>query len=114
MANRYRIAALVGEDLGRGFSLAGVDVISTHDSAQVVELLRDATKSRSWGIIIVDETLLEGVDEREKNALFERTIPLVITIPGTMHWVDVEKSSSDDFVARLIRRAVGYQLNIQV
>lgn len=114
MANSYRVAAVVGEDLGKGFSLAGVDVITAHKSEQALDLLRDASKSRSWGIIIVDETLLAGVDEREKNALFERTIPLVIAIPGAMHWSDIEKSSSDDFVARLIRRAVGYQLNIQV
>lgn len=114
MAGSYRIAALVGADLGAGFSLAGVDVITANGPAQALELLRDSSKSRSWGIIIVDESLLEGVDEREKNAFFERTIPLVITIPGAMHWVDLEKGSSDDFVARLIRRAVGYQLNIQV
>ena len=114
MASSYRIAALVGADLGSGFALAGVDVIPAGDPAQAVELLRDASKSRSWGIIIVDKSLLEGVDEREKNALFERTIPLVITIPGAMRWIDAEKGSSDEFVARLIRRAVGYQLNIQV
>lgn len=110
----YRIAAVVNEDLGRGLSLTGVEILPANDSEQALTLLRDAQKRRTWGIIIVDEALLEGVDERERTALFERTIPLVIAIPAALRWRDVEEAGSDEFVARLIRRAVGYQLNIQV
>ena len=114
MGSKYQIAVVVGEDLGKGFALTGVEVLPVHDIRRTAELLRDAARSRTWGIIIVDEKLLAGIDERERNALFERTIPLLITIPGTLHRRDVEQASSDEFVARLIRRAVGYQLNIQV
>jgi vacuolar-type H+-ATPase subunit F/Vma7 len=114
MGSSYRIAVVVGEDLAKGFALTGVEVLPVPDPERVLDLLRDASRSRTWGIIIVDETLLAGIDERERNALFERTIPLLIAIPGTLHWSDVEQASSDEFVARLIRRAVGYQLNLQV
>lgn len=108
------IAAVVSEDLGYGFSLAGVEVLPAVDPARAMELLTEEVSRGRFGILIVDETLLEGIDERARNALFERPVPLVIAIPGKMHWRDVEQASSDEFVARLIRRAVGYQLNIQV
>lgn len=114
MADSYRIAAFVNEDFGKGLALAGVEIVAVHDSQQALERLREAYKNRSWGIIIVDEELIEGIEERERNALFEQTIPLVIAVPASMRWQDVEQVSSDDFVSRLIRRAVGYQLNIQV
>jgi hypothetical protein len=31
-----------------------------------------------------------------------------------MRWREVEEVPADDYVARLIRRAVGYQLNIRL
>lgn len=108
------VAAVVSEDLGYGFSLAGVQVLPAHDRARAMELLTEEVRLARFGLLIVDETLLEGIDERERQALFERPVPLIIAIPGAMRWSDVETTSSDEFVATLIRRAVGYQLNIQI
>ena len=114
MRESYRIAAVVNEDLGKGFSLTGVEVLEASDGERALEILREEIRKRAYGLIIVEEGLLEGIDERERTALFERTIPLIIAIPGAMRWRDVEETTSDEFVARLIRRAVGYQLNIQI
>lgn len=113
-SKREGIAAVVGEDLGHGFSLAGVEVLPANHPGRAMELLTEEVGRGRFGILIVDETLLEGVDQRARDALFERPVPLVIAIPGTMRWHDAEQASSDEFVARLIRRAVGYQLNIQL
>lgn len=108
------VAAVVSEDLGYGFSLAGVEVLPAHNSDQARELLRQEVNAGRFGLLIVDETLLDGIDERERGALLQRPVPLIIAIPASMKWSDTEAASSDEFVASLIRRAVGYQLNLQV
>ena len=41
-------------------------------------------------------------------------VPLVITIPGDMQWHDVETVPRDEYVAKLIRQAIGYQVDIRL
>jgi vacuolar-type H+-ATPase subunit F/Vma7 len=64
--------------------------------------------------VIVEEELLNGMEEADRRALEASTVPLVIAVPGAMAWQGGEEPPSDDYVARLIRRAVGYQLNIKL
>lgn len=108
------VAAIVSEDLGHGFSLAGVEILPAHDTVQARELLRQEVKLARFGLLIVDERLLEGIEERERDSLFQRPVPLIIAIPASMRWSDAEAPPDDGYVAALIRRAVGYQLNIQL
>jgi hypothetical protein len=42
------------------------------------------------------------------------TVPLIIEVPGTIQWREEQALPFDDYVARLVRRAVGYQLNIKL
>jgi vacuolar-type H+-ATPase subunit F/Vma7 len=109
-----KVLALVGEDLGAGFALSGVEILRTADPAAARSALEAAFASGAYGIIIIEEELVKGFSEETRKSLRERTIPLVITVPGEMKWRETEGAPADDYVARLIRRAVGYQLNIKL
>ena len=106
--------ALLRQDLGAGFALAGVDVSLVTDAAGARTALDAAVASGLYGIVIVEEELMAGMGEETRKGFAASTVPLIIEVPGALAWRDIEEAPSDDYVARLIRRAVGYQLNIKL
>lgn len=109
----YKVLAIGGDDLCAGFALAGIEVRRA-DQAAVAEVLSWAIHSGEYGLIIIDEDLSDGFDEATRQRTSGRNIPLVIAVPGQMRWHDTEKSNWDRRIAALIRKAVGYQLDIQL
>ncbi len=109
-----KVLALVREDLGSGFSLAGVEIRKVADAAALRPALEAAFATRAYGIVIVEEEMVTGLGEEARASLRARTLPLVLTVPGEMTRREGEEAAADDYVARLIRRAVGYQLNIKL
>ena len=106
--------ALLRQDLGAGFALAGVDVSLVTDAEGPRSALDAAVASGSYGIVIVEEELMAGMEEEIRKGFAASTVPLIIEVPGALAWREAEEAPSDDYVARLIRRAVGYQLNIKL
>ncbi|HUX12276.1 MAG TPA: V-type ATP synthase subunit F [Spirochaetia bacterium] len=109
-----KVSAVVHEDLGLGFGLAGVLLVTCANNVEALEALHLLVEDRDQGIIIVEEEFLAEFEEHEREALLKRTIPLIVPIPGRLEWQGTEEIPQDDYVARLIRQAVGYQLNINL
>ncbi len=108
-----RVVGIMGPDLARGFALAGVDVTSVADIKAGQQALTSAIDSLGYGLVIVEQRLLDSLEPRVREAIYARNIPLVIAIPGDLRWGEQDGKPADDYVAALIRRAVGYQLNIR-
>lgn len=106
------VLAILPHDLCLGFSLAGIQTrpVSNHDEA--VEQLRLANEEKTHDLVIVDETLIDELEPHIRKEYLRQTRPLIVPIPGELQWSDSEEPSRDDLVQRLIRQAVGYQLNI--
>jgi len=109
-----KVTVVVHEDLAMGFGLSGVDLAPCKSNEEAIETLHQLEEDRDQGIIIVDEDFLNAIDEREREVLLKRTIPLIVPIPGKLEWRGSEEVPQDDYVARLVRQAVGYQLNINL
>ncbi len=109
-----RVRAVLAEGLGSGFSLAGVEVEVVADRDSAREAILAAAGNRDCGILIIDEELFASLGERERESLLQRTVPLLVLLPGELRWGEVQEMGSDEYVAALIRRAVGYQLNIKM
>ncbi len=109
-----RILALVRHDLGAGFSLAGIDVSAVADARELRSALRGAVEGTRYGMVVVEEELMAGLEESDRAAFAAVTVPLVIEVPGGLEWMEAAGEPQEDYVARLIRRAVGYQLNIKL
>ena len=109
-----RLRAVLAEGLGAGFSLAGAEVEVVADRESAREAILAAATDRDCGILVLDEQLFSALGDRERESILQRTIPLVIMLPGELRWGEVEEIGSDEYVAALIRRAVGYQLNIRM
>jgi len=109
-----RILALVRPDFGSGFALTGIDVGRVADAGELRAALGAAVAGTTYGMVVVEEELMAGLDENERAALLSVTVPLVIGVPGALEWREAAEAPAEDYVARLIRRAVGYQLNIKL
>jgi vacuolar-type H+-ATPase subunit F/Vma7 len=109
-----RIIALLREDLGSGFALAGIDVIAVEDAAGLRAALDEAVAGGSCGMVILEEELMRELPAEVRAGYAAVTVPLIIEVPGTIQWREEQALPFDDYVARLVRRAVGYQLNIKL
>ncbi len=105
---------ILREDMAAGFALTGLDVTRVKDAAQAREVLQKAVESREYGLLIVDEGLFAELDARTRESYDKLSVPLVVPVPGTLRWERPGTEAGDDEIAALIRRAVGYQLNIQL
>jgi vacuolar-type H+-ATPase subunit F/Vma7 len=109
-----KAAAILPGELASGFALTGLEVVPAEDADAAREALLEAAGKPEYGLLIVEEGLLEAMEPRIREALLARNAPLIVSIPGELRWSAPSGPQADDYVAALIRRAVGYQLNIQL
>lgn len=109
-----RILALVRHDLASGFALTGVDVQSVSDARELRRALSAAAGGPRYGMVVVEEELMATLEDTERASFAAVVVPLIIEVSGELAWTEAAEGPSEDYVARLIRRAVGYQLNIKL
>ena len=109
-----KVLAISEKELARGFALAGLETLTVSDTKQASEALLKVISDGEYGIVIMDEKFSSELDKRVRIALSRSNAPMLVSIPAELKWRDTETLPPDDYVARLIRRAVGYQLNIKL
>ena len=109
-----KILAISEKELARGFALAGIETCVVSDAREASEALAEIISSGEYGIVIMDEDLSTKLNKRVARTLSEGNGPMLVSIPGELRWRDTETVPHDEHVARLIRRAIGYQLNIKL
>jgi vacuolar-type H+-ATPase subunit F/Vma7 len=109
-----KVVCVMSAELALGFSLTGVEVVAAQDPAAALRAVRELMAGQEAGLIVIEERLLQEMEERDREELMGSSVPLVVPISGELAWRDVEELPPDEYVAELIRRAVGYQLNVQL
>ena len=104
-----KIVFITARDAEFGFSLAGI----THhvvETAGTEELLDSVMAEPDNGLVIIDERLMRGgLEERMREQEKAWTgILLVLPSPETL------PAEVEDYAARLIRRAIGYHVRLNV
>ena len=106
------VRAVLGKGLGAGFTLAGVNVDVVTEPGLAREAIMAACRGGDCGVLITEEEFFQRLGDRERESLLARTVPLIVLLPGDMRWGEEAEIAPDNYVAALIKRAVGYQLNI--
>ncbi len=106
-----RVAVLTDYDTGLGFQLAGVEVYNAGSAAEAEATLCNLILDKDVGIIAINEDFLDGLSERVKKRIEGSSHPIVFPFPSIKRWE--EAAPSEEYVARLIRRAIGYHLKIR-
>lgn len=104
-----RLAVLVRPDDARGFQLAGATVVTAGPGEEVV-VLRGILADPALGVLAVEEELLSGVPPRLLRRIRERGVPVLL--PFALPRTYGEAGRGRDYVAALIRRAIGYAVRL--
>ncbi len=103
-----RIVFITPEELPHGFASAGFEQLLT-DSGAAEEELRQTAGEADVGVVVIDERLLEEVDEHALQQLQQEWQGVLLVLPSPAGALPAE----EDYLQRLIRRALGYHVRIR-
>ncbi len=104
----FKVAARRGE--GLGFRLAGAPVEEIEEG-QEAERLKAIVSDPSLGVLAIEETLLDRVPEALLQRVGREGVPVLLPFALPKGWQ--EAGRGEQYVATLIRRAIGYHIKIQ-
>ncbi len=105
------VVALVDEDTARGFRLSGIGTRTTETPEELLAFADALRKDAEVRLVLVDESLFHKLPERVQGRLENSKSPLFIPIPAVRPSKGAVKP--EEYVARLMRRAIGYQIKIR-
>ena len=104
----FRVATRPGD--GLGFRLAGAPV-EEFEKGDVAERFRALLADPSLGVLAVEEELLEQVPQPLLEKIGRQGVPILFPFALPRSWK--EAGRGEEYVATLIRRAIGYHVKIQ-
>ena len=105
-----RVTVICREGLGSGFKLAGVEVRVVPDTEAARGEVRDLLSGDEYGLVLIEEDLLAGLDERTLKAVEESNEPLIVPFPSVRP--GAEKRDEREYLGEVVRRAIGFQIRI--
>ena len=105
------VVAVMERDAGLGYRLAGVEL---REASTVEEMGRKAEAlSGDPGVrlVLLDEDLFRGLPAALQRKLEESRMPVFLPVPSLP--LRTGALRPEEYIARLIRRAVGYQIRIR-
>jgi len=106
-----RIVVLCRPASAAGFALAGLQAVEAQDGTDATRRLAALLADAGLGIILVESSLYDGLDEESRRRISSRVLPLVIPFPGPT-WAE-RAAAADAYVVELLRQAIGYQVRLR-
>jgi len=107
----YKLVVLTDQDTADGFRLAGVDVHAVSSPEEARQTLGRLLNDDVSGIIAVNEEYMGHIDERMQKKIDSIYRPIVIPLP--VRSVLGAGEERRIYLARLIRRAVGFDITLR-
>ncbi len=104
----FKVATRPGD--GLGFRLAGA-AVEEIEKGDVAERFKALLADPSLGVLAVEEELLEQVPQSVLERVGREGVPVLLPFAFPRRWKEVGRG--EQYVATLIRRAIGYHVKIQ-
>jgi V/A-type H+-transporting ATPase subunit F len=105
-----KVVVVTPSDAQHGFALTGVRQ-QTAGVDEVPGKLRELTRDPLTGVVILDERLAAGPVHDQIRDIERRWPGLVIVLPAPER---AARAAEEDYVLQLIRRAIGYQVRLNL
>lgn len=105
-----KVVVITPPDARHGFALTGVRQV-TSSEGELPGILADLVRDPLTGVIVVDERLTVGAVRQQIRALERRWPGLVVVLPAPER---AGRVAEEDYVLQLIRRAIGYQVRLNL
>ena len=102
-----KIVVVAPADAQPGFALSGVHQLSC-EATGLNDCLRSLMADPATGVVIVDERLVPGSAASRLRELERHWGGLLVVLPAPGRGAP----AAEDYVLRLIRRAIGYQVRL--
>ncbi len=106
-----RIVALLDAETGLGFKLAGIESRLVESEDEMKQSIESLMQEPEVDVVVLDEPLFHRLPEPMKKRLEDSISPIVVPI-ATIKLL-TGKVTAEEYVARVIRRAIGYQIKIR-
>lgn len=106
-----KLIAFTDPDTALGFRLAGIEAVEVASAEDAAERLLAALKARESGVVIYNEEYQAALPEKSRDMLDESITPVFFAVPVARAGMSGE--AREVYLARLLRRAIGYQLKIK-
>ncbi len=104
-----KIVFITPEDAEYGFKLTGVSQ-SIAQKETAIDILKEIIREPETGLVIIDERLVTGNTEEKLREIEQMWHGILLILPSP----ERPKAGIEDFVARLIKRAIGYHVRLNV
>lgn len=106
-----RLIVITDPDTALGFRLAGVEATEVSAKEEAAERLLTCLRGKEPCIVIYNDEYRTGLSEKSQVELEESVSPVFYAIPISQARSGGE--SREHYLARLLRRAIGYQLKLK-
>ncbi|MEN3046449.1 MAG: V-type ATP synthase subunit F [Candidatus Hydrothermales bacterium] len=104
-----RILAITEEGYDAGFRLAGCVTKVVKDERELLRLLDSLIEGGEYGVILVEETLYQRMDERKRKRYEELSFPLVVGL----NLREEGRVDPEEHLGEIAKRTLGYRLKIK-
>lgn len=105
------VAALSDGETALGLSLAGIDAREVADPGEMERQADELAGDPGVRVVFLDEALFRRLPSPVRKRLEESRAPLFVPIPALRG--GAEALSPEERIARLMRRAIGYQIRVR-
>ncbi len=106
-----RVIAIVDGDTALGYRLAGLEARGAATPEEMGRLAASLLSQGGPGLVILDEELFRELPAGLRKRLEESRTPLFVPVPSFR--LRTGALGPEEYIARLMRRAVGYQVRIR-
>lgn len=104
-----RIVFITSRDAEYGFSLTGVTQYAI-DAEDAEVTLKSVMAEPDTVVVVIDERLLKGINEERLREMEERWYGILLILPAPERIGE----EAEDYAIRLIRRAIGYHVRLNL
>ncbi len=107
----YKAIVVTDPETADGFRLAGVSVVEVEEPEQALEQIKLLLDNPETGILAVNESFYDAIDEKTKQKIDAIYRPIVIPLPvkEAVEMVGERRA----YLARLIHRAIGFDITLR-
>ncbi|MEO0255203.1 MAG: V-type ATP synthase subunit F [candidate division WOR-3 bacterium] len=104
-----KVLALTEEGYDAGFRLAGCITRKVKDEKELSKILEHFIENSEFGVILVEESLYQKIEERKRKKYEELSFPLIIGL----NLKPEGRIDPEEYIRELTKRAIGYSLKIK-
>lgn len=104
----FRLGVITDPETATGFRLAGAEVREATTPQEALEHLRYFV-TLDYGLVAVNEALLEGTADERVRMLRGRDLPIIVPFPSPQ----VEIESGEAYIARLVKEHIGFYVKLR-